>query len=160
MVRIKQTLPFFLFVSLGIVPVAVQAQTGKGVQEKGNVEIVKDPLIAVLQQFRAGKGVRNSGGAPTTGNEPIDRSNMTRTTTRGFRVQIYLGSSRSEAYAEQARFRRMFRNIDTYVTYEEPNYRVKVGDFRSRSEAEQLMQGLRDQFSNVFIFTEDIFVYH
>lgn len=148
-----------LIASLAVLPLALQAQNRTGVQEKGSVEIVKDPLIAVLQQFRAGKGVRTSTPSAGSG-DPVDRSNMTRTTTRGFRVQIYLGPSRTNAYAEQARFLRMFRNIDTYITYEEPNYRVKVGDFTSRREAEQLMQGLREQFTNVFIFTEDIFVYH
>ena len=155
----KHILYLFLIAIFGISPMWAQAQSRTSVQEKGNVEIVKDPLIAILQQFRAGKGV-GSTGASAGNREPVDRSNMTRTTTRGFRVQIYLGPSRSDAYAEQARFLRMFRNIDTYITYEEPNYRVKVGDFTSRREAEQLMQGLRGQFTNVFIFTEDIFVYH
>lgn len=155
----KHILYLFLIAIFGVSPIWAQAQSRTLVQEKGNVEIVKDPLIAVLQQFRAGKGA-GSTGASAGNREPVDRSNMTRTTTRGFRVQIYLGPSRSDAYAEQARFLRMFRNIDTYVTYEEPNYRVKVGDFTSRREAEQMMQGLRDQFTNVFIFTEDIFVYH
>src|SRR5690606_41728470 len=70
------------------------------------------------------------------------------------------GASRNEAYAEQARFQQLYRDIDTYISYEEPNYRVKVGDFRGRSEATRLMQSLRGQFNNVFIFTEDIFVYH
>jgi len=74
-------------------------------------------------------------------------------------VQVFAGSSRSDAYAEQARFRRLYKDIDTYVSYDEPNYRVKVGDFRSRADASTFMRTLKSQFSNVFIFTEDIFVY-
>lgn len=124
-------------------------------QERGKLQVVEDPRISVLQKFRA--QALSSEGGRTSGTE---RDPATRTVTRGFRVQIYMGSSRSEAYAEQARFQRLFSDIDTYVTYEAPNYRVKVGDFRSRSEAEQLMRGLRQQFSNVFVHTEDIFVYH
>ncbi len=135
--------------------VFAQAQTETKV--RGSVEFVQDPIISVLQKFRAGKlGATTTMTRPA---EPADRSTMTRTTTRGFRVQIFLGPSRSEAYAAQARFRQLYSNIDTYIVYDEPNYRVKVGDFRSRREAEQLMQSLRQQFTNVFIFTEDIFVY-
>lgn len=124
-------------------------------QQKGKVEIVADPLIELMQRSRVGTGIT----ASSTVRPPVDKKNATRTTARGFRVQIYSGPSRSEAYAEQARFKQLYKDIDTYVTYEEPNYRVKVGDFKSRSDAQSLMQGLRKQFSNVFVFTEEIYVY-
>lgn len=127
-------------------------------QRKGQVVVHKDSLIAALQEFRYGTGIMaGAGNAPA---QPIDKSTARRTTQRGFRVQIYSGPSRNEAYAEQARFQQLYRDIDTYVSYDEPNYRVKVGDFRGRSEATRLMQSLRGQFNNVFIFTEEIFVYH
>ena len=125
-------------------------------QERGKLEVVEDPLIAILQQFRAGK----LSASPAASEEVTVRVPGTRTVARGFRVQIYMGSRRSDAYAAQARFQRTFSDIETYVTYEQPNFRVKVGDFRSRSEAEQLMRGLRQQFNNVFVHTEDIFIYH
>lgn len=124
-------------------------------QEKGRLEVVEDPRISALQKFRA--QALTVGGSSSS---HAERTPGNRSVARGFRVQIYMGSSRSDAYAEQARFQRLFSNIDTYVTYEAPNYRVKVGDFRSRSEAEQLMRGLREQFSNVFVHTEEIFIYH
>lgn len=128
-------------------------------QRKGQVVIVKDPLIESLQEFRYGKRI-TAGASNNTAAQPVDKSTARRTTQRGFRVQIYSGSSRNDAYAEQARFQQLYKDIDTYVSYDQPNYRVKVGDFRGRSEATRLMQSLRGQFNNVFIFTEDIFVYH
>ncbi|MFC3200018.1 SPOR domain-containing protein [Parapedobacter deserti] len=125
-------------------------------QKKGQVEVVADPLISLMQRNRMGTNIT----ARATSSKPaVDRKNATRTTAMGFRVQIYSGSDRSEAYAEQARFKRLYKDIDTYVSYEEPNYRVKVGDFKSRADAQELMQGLRKQFNNVFIFTEEIYVY-
>lgn len=127
-------------------------------QRKGQVVVIKDPLIEALQEFRHGTRITARTGSGNA-SQPVDKSTATRTTQRGFRVQIYSGSSRTDAYAEQARFQRLYRDIDTYVSYEEPNYRVKVGDFRGRNEATRLMQSLRGQFNNVFIFTEDIFVY-
>jgi len=124
-------------------------------QQRGKVEVVADPLISLMQRNRSGTHISTS----STTHPPIDKSNATRTTTMGFRVQIYSGASRSDAFAERARFNALYKDIDTYVSYEEPNYRVKVGDFRSRNEAQDLMQGLRKQFNNVFIFTEEIYVY-
>lgn len=124
-------------------------------QQRGAVEVVADPLISLMQRSRKGTNIT----ATSSTRPPLDKETATRTTMMGFRVQIYSGSDRSEAYAEQARFKRLYRGIDTYLSYEEPNYRVKVGDFRSRNEAQDLMQGLRKQFDNVFVFTEEIYVY-
>ncbi len=124
-------------------------------QKKGEVEIVADPLIGLMQRSRMGTNITSN----PVGKPVVDKKNATRTTTMGFRVQIYSGSNRTEAYAEQARFKKLYKDMDTYVSYEEPNYRVKVGDFRSRGEAQDLMQGLRRQFNNVFVFTEEIYVY-
>ena len=124
-------------------------------QRSGEVEVVADPLISLMQRSRKGTGIT----ANTTTKQVVDKNDATRTTAMGFRVQIYSGSDRSDAYAEQARFKKLYKDIDTYLSYEEPNYRVKVGDFRSRSEAQDLMQGLRTQFNNVFVFTEEIYVY-
>ncbi|SKB69693.1 Sporulation related domain-containing protein [Parapedobacter luteus] len=141
------------FVFAGLLVVAC-CMVGRA-QQNGDVEIVADPLISLMQRNRKGTNIT----AATANRPPVDKKNATRTTAMGFRVQIYSGSNRTEAYAEQARFRRLYKDIDTYVTYEEPNYRVKVGDFRSRAEAQELMQGLRKQFNNVFIFTEEIYIY-
>ena len=91
--------------------------------------------------------------------KPIVRSAASRVKVRGFRVQIFAGSSRNQAFSEQTRFRNMYKDIDTYITYDEPNYRVKVGDFRSRSEANAFMRELRQYFNNVFVFSENVFVY-
>ncbi len=124
-------------------------------QNRGELKVYKDSLITVMQEYRSGKRSFTKAPAPSE-----DRNPATRTTARGFRVQVFLGSNRNEAYAEQARFKRLYPDIDTYITYEEPNYRVKVGDFRSRAEAQRLMEGLKHQFSNVFLFTETIFIYH
>lgn len=129
-------------------------------QRPGELLIKKDSVISILQNYRAGKFVPS----PDRSNMPsevtaIDRGSAKRTTANGFRVQIFLGSSRSEAYAEQARFKRFYKDVETYVSYAEPNYRVKVGDFRTRSEAQRVAEGLKSQFSNVFIFAEPIYIY-
>lgn len=142
----------FGFVLIGL------AQLSKA--QSGIVEVEKDSLINLLQEFRAENGIN-----PTTarmvslGSKVIDKKSGKRVKVRGFRVQIFSGSSRSDAYAVQSRFQTSYRDIGSYVTYDEPNYRVKVGDFRSRSEATNFMRELRSQYSNVFVFTEDVWAY-
>ncbi len=134
------------------------SQVGKA--QTGVVEVQKDSLIGLLQEFRAENGIN-----PTTarmvslGSKVVDKKNAKRVKVRGFRVQIFSGSSRNEAYAVQSRFQNAYKDIGSYVNYDEPNYRVKVGDFRSRADATNFMRVLRSQYSNVFVFTEDIWAY-
>ncbi|HMR17695.1 MAG TPA: SPOR domain-containing protein [Sphingobacterium sp.] len=129
-------------------------------QEVSTIQVNRDTLIAILQSFRAENEI-NPVAARTIslGTKPVDRSKATRVRKKGFRVQIYSGNNRNEAYAVQSRFRNQFSDIDSYINYDEPNYRVKVGDFTSRSEANNFMQVLRSQYSNVFVFQEDIWVW-
>lgn len=128
----------FSFMSLG-----ASAQRGEG-----RVEVIEDTLISILQQKRL-EFVNE--GEP----DAVVRKPGTKGTTLGFRVQIYTGTSRDGAYAAQSRFRRIHPEINTYVSYTQPNYRVKVGDFRSRSEAQAMMRALTKDF-NVFLFTEQV----
>ncbi|PRD48778.1 SPOR domain-containing protein [Sphingobacterium haloxyli] len=142
----------FGFVLIGL------AQFSKA--QSGIVEVEKDSLINLLQAFRAENGINPSTSRMISlGSKVVDKKNGKRVKVRGFRVQIFSGSSRSDAYAVQSRFQTSYKDIGSYVSYDEPNYRVKVGDFRSRSEATSFMRELRSQYSNVFVFTEDVWAY-
>lgn len=129
-------------------------------QHKGALEVSKDSLITLLQDYRAENEINPSAARTITlAPKVVDKSKATRVKRRGFRVQIYSGANRNEAYAVQGRFRNQYSDMDSYINYDEPNYRVKVGDFTSRSEANNLMRVLRSQYNNVFIFQEDIWVW-
>jgi hypothetical protein len=129
-------------------------------QDNNGLQIQKDSLITLLQNFRAAHEIN-----PTTprlislGAKVVDKAKATRMRRKGFRVQIYAGSNRSEAYAIQARFKNQHADMDTYISYSEPNYRVKVGDFRSRAQANEFMNTIRSQYRSVFVFQEDIWVW-
>jgi hypothetical protein len=101
-------------------------------QTSGKVEVIKDPLIDSLIAKRAevnSKGVSGSG----------------------YQVQIYLGSDRQEAYDAQNRFRALYPGVGTYISYNEPNYKVQVGDFRTRLEAQKLMNELKQYFPTLLV---------
>ncbi len=112
-------------------------------QEKGQVIILKDPLIDSL----IARKLELSRSA-NRGNPAVSAS--------GFRVQIFSGLDREEAYAEQTKFKTLYPRIPTYISYTQPNYRLRVGDFRSRLEAQKFMNELRKRYSSLFIFEEKI----
>lgn len=129
-------------------------------QQAGVVQVSKDTLIDILQSFRAEHEINPTASRSISlGPKIVDKSKASRVKQRGFRVQIYSGSNRNEAYAVQSRFKNQYTEMDSYINYEEPNYRVKVGDFTSRSEASNFMRILRNQYNSVFVFQEDIWIW-
>ena len=132
---------------------ALQAQTKQ-------VDIHQDSVISMLQEFRAQWNLNPEPEKKITfSSRPVDKTNATRVKIRGFRVQIFSRSSRNDAYGVQSKFKSQYKGYESYLSYEEPNYRVKVGDFRSRAEANRFREVLRNRYSNVFVISEDVWVY-
>jgi len=65
----------------------------------------------------------------------------------GFRVQIYNGSSRDKAVQVKTEFMRRFPGVHTYLSYVSPNFRVKVGNYRSRTDAEGMLREANSMYS-------------
>jgi hypothetical protein len=111
-------------------------------QTRGKVEVIKDPLIDTLIARRPYLNKTIASGGEASSN--------------GFRLQIYFGSSRQAAYDAQAKFTNEFPEIPTYISYVEPNFKVQVGDFRTRLEAQKLQSELNGMFSSFFIIPTKI----
>lgn len=74
----------------------------------------------------------------------------------GFRIQLYVGNIRSEADAAKSFIYQFFEDITPYVTYTQPTYRVKAGDFIYRSDAEKYLERIRSTYSSAHIMPEKI----
>lgn len=77
---------------------------------------------------------------------------------RGFRVQIYSGSDRAKAIAAKSSFMRVFPNVRTYLSYSAPQFKVKVGDYKSRQAAAEMARVLKTFFKPVMIVPDVIVV--
>ena len=71
---------------------------------------------------------------------------------KGFCVQIYLGDSREKAQKTKYKFMKKFPEIQS-VQYERisPNWKVKVGKFRTKLEAEKLKRKILSEYPNCYI---------
>jgi len=75
----------------------------------------------------------------------------------GYRIRIYSESglgAKEEQQRVRARFLSLFPGIDAYYRYDEPYFKVYVGDCRTRSEALKLYDQVRKKFANP-ILVED-----
>ncbi len=112
-------------------------------QERGKVEVIKDSRIDTLIAKRFNLKTPAA-------------SKVIPYSSRGYRVQIYSGPDRKAAYDAQARFQSKYPEQRTYITYKEPYFKVNAGDYRTRLEAERIMQQLKGNFTSLFIISEKI----
>jgi hypothetical protein len=77
----------------------------------------------------------------------------------GWRVQIFFESgnnSKSRAYSKKGVFMTMYPGIGVYLMFQSPYYKVRVGDFRSRMDAEGFKQKLLGEFPDAFVVKDEI----
>jgi hypothetical protein len=112
----------------------------------GKVTVYQDPLVdTVLQQYETLrlKIMENPD------NKAIP----------GYRIQIFFDSGiNSSDRARQARdeFLALYPDVPAYVSWKAPNYRVRVGDFRSRLEAEKVLQSILIGYPNAWVIKDEI----
>ena len=68
-----------------------------------------------------------------------------------FKIQLDFGS-RSEAIALRQNFQNSFSQWPSELVYETPNYKVWVGNFSTRLEADIALQRIKTKFSKAMVF--------
>lgn len=77
----------------------------------------------------------------------------------GYRVQIFFesGNKSSEAAREiMEEFEENYPDVEAYLTWKAPNFRVRVGDFRTRMEAEGFLQHILKDYPNAWVIKDKI----
>jgi SPOR domain len=76
--------------------------------------------------------------------------NATITTNDRYRVQIYSGDSET-AKKNLAEYRKDNKNVEGTIVFNTPNYKVWIGNFKTRIEGERNMEELKNKFPNAFL---------
>ena len=84
-------------------------------------------------------------------------------TEKGFRVQVYSSNQQQGAKEEAQALRDELLStlrLSVYLTYNSPMWKVRVGDFTTRSEAEEWRDVIKKQFpklqGNIYVVPDDI----
>lgn len=95
----------------------------------------------------------------------------TTTTVQGFRVQVYSTLDKTEAVNLEEQARAWWQaqqggapaglmpgQLPIYTLFIQPYYRVRIGNFRTRAEAEQARRFLQSRFPDAFIVPDRVTV--
>jgi hypothetical protein len=85
--------------------------------------------------------------------------NQKRKGTDGFRLEIFFSSenkARERAVRVKNEFNLVFPEIKSYILFQTPNFKVRVGDFRNKSEALKTKAHIASKYPNAFIVKDNI----
>lgn len=69
----------------------------------------------------------------------------------GFEIQVYNGNSRQLARETLARLKDLYPELDPYMSYYQPNYRVKAGKFFDRLKATRNYEQVKISFPRALL---------
>lgn len=127
----------FLIIFIVFTSVNVFAQS-----DSGSVVVHKDPRIDLLIKKQAQI------------NEETTRES--RRTASGFRIQVISTTDRNKAIAAKTRIYQTYPELKPYFLYKSPYYRLKVGNFKTREEAEEYVPSLSRDFPGSVFVVKDI----
>lgn len=112
-------------------------------QDTSSVVVHKDPRLDVLLKKQAEINVA------------IKKANAR--TARGYRLLVINTNKRDEAIAAKTKLYTNFPELKAYLVYQSPYFKLKVGNFKSREEAQQYQKNLGFYFpKGVFIIADTI----
>ena len=69
-----------------------------------------------------------------------------------FKIQIYSGNSSFVAEKIKSEFKQTYSEWPTEMVFQTPNYKIWVGNFRDRLEADRALLRVKKNYMNAFIF--------
>lgn len=103
-----------------------------GFAQSGEITIDADPRIDSLMQKQHNLNISKHG---------VD----------GYRVQIHFGQNREIAQKIRTQFSKDFSDLKTYLEYDSPYYKIRVGNFITRLEAYKLQKQISSKHRGAYI---------
>ena len=138
---------FLLFVALFCIGGLLRAQEGQGAAGG-------DILTELLEEDPRDRVHLEVDSQLVANYHKLISQNMQSSGVPGFRIRIYSESglgAKQEQQQIRARFLSLYPGIDAYNRYDEPYFKIYVGDCRTRSDALKLHDRISKEFPNSFI---------
>lgn len=138
---------FALLMWITVLPISGQQENSiinnltKDNKGEGTIRIYQNDRIAALVGKRG------------EGNDLDEDGTSTYLRSKGYRVHLFSEiaskDSKNKAYNIERKFLEAYPEIHSYITVDGPKIRVRVGDFKTWEEANQLMQELRKKYREI-----------
>ncbi len=84
--------------------------------------------------------------------------NKEKETISGYRIQICSSANRNLALEIKAELQLGYPDLKSYLSYHQPYYKLRIGDYHTRLEAEKHRQLIIGDYKDAFIVSDEIFI--
>ncbi len=84
------------------------------------------------------------------------RAENLNTKVKGYRIQLYYGMSETKAQEIRNTFAGLYPDVATRLFYKQPEWKVHIGNFQTKLEAEKMLAKIREDFGNAFVLQTQI----
>jgi hypothetical protein len=88
--------------------------------------------------------------------DSIDRINLRRNFIDGFTIQVYSGLNREDALNTKKQLATSLPDLESEVHYAQPNFRVKVGKYFTRLDAQKDYVEIKKHFPTAIVIPEKV----
>ena len=81
--------------------------------------------------------------------------NKERNSYPGYKIQIYYGSEK-ECYEIKDEFTSLFPKIPTSIIFSTPQWKLQVGEYRTRLEADKSIQAIKKEYPSAIVLATEI----
>ena len=127
--------------------------------QRGQSNVQTDILQDLQEGGKGGQVSLELDSLLETNYNKLIARNMKSSGIPGYRIRIYSESgigAKEEQQRVRARFLSLYRGLDAYNRYDEPFFKVYVGDCRTRSEALKLHDKIKKDFPSPIIVEDFI----
>lgn len=82
--------------------------------------------------------------------------NQEKSTANGFRIQVASTNNRTEAYRLKSELYQTYSRFKAYLVYEQPYYKLRIGDFTTNLQALQYLEEVMDSYPAAWIVPDGI----
>jgi SPOR domain len=90
--------------------------------------------------------------------DSIDRFNLTRRFVDGYTIQIYSGQKKEDALSASKKLVDAYPELKSNIQYQQPKFKVTVGKYFTRLEAQKDLLRLKRLFSSTILVPERIMI--
>lgn len=85
-----------------------------------------------------------------------NRENAIHQTIGGYRIQLFSGNERNNANNIKTKFLKLYPDQPAYLAYNQPYFKIRIGDFRTKLEAKLFYNKIKSEFGECIIVADKI----
>lgn len=76
-------------------------------------------------------------------------------TIKGYKIQLFYGNEKN-SYKIKDEFKAIFPEIDTKIIFSSPQWKVQIGNFRTRLEADRQLVEIKKEYPSAIVIASEI----